>query len=106
MVSIKLEKKSNDNGVEYAKIAMKKVGALSAQALAMAIEMRKQISAKFNELSVTRAEYNAPQQDPLDITVDDEDVFPAPAHADTAPPAAPQFEDAPPLPGDDEVPFA
>ncbi len=103
VVSVKLEKKSNDNGVEYAKIVMKKVGALSPQAKSMASEMRKQIAAKFHELAITQAEYNAPQQNPIDVTVDDEDVFPAPADAT---PPAPEFEEAPPLPDDGQAPFA
>lgn len=32
--------------------------------------MRKQVSAKFNELAVTRVEYT-PQQNPMDIAADD-----------------------------------
>lgn len=103
VVSIKLVKVTNKGGVDYAKIALDKAGLLPGPVAAQAQELRRQLKEKFKEYAIVGAEYNAPQGNPLDIYPDDDDVFPPPAGE--APPA-PQFEEAPPLPDDDNLPFA
>ena len=103
VVSIKLIKVTNKGSVDYAKITLDKVGLLTAPVTAQAQELRRQLKEKFKEYALVSAEYNAPQQNSIDVTVDDEDVFPAPADAT---PPAPEFEEAPPLPDDGQAPFA
>lgn len=103
VVSVKLVKVTNKGGVDYAKIALDKAGLLPAPVAAQAQELRRQLKEKFKEYAIVSAEYNASQGNPLDINPDDDEVFPAPAGE--APPA-PQFEEAPPLPDDDNLPFA
>lgn len=109
VVSIKLTKETNKGGVDYAKITLNKAGLLPAGVVAQAKELRRQMKDKFKEMSINATEYNAPQGDPLDINPDDDinEIFPD--RTEQAPPAtdsAPQFEEAPPLPDDDNLPFA
>ncbi|MDE6260367.1 MAG: hypothetical protein K2M42_05815 [Oscillospiraceae bacterium] len=107
VVSIKLTKETNKNGVDYAKIVLNKAGLLPPDVVTQAKELRRQMKGKFMEMSINAAEYNTPRQDPADIFVDDDDLFPA--RDEQAPPPsdlAPQFEEAPPLPNDDNLPFA
>lgn len=103
VVSIKLVKVTNKGGVDYAKIALDKAGLLPGPVAVQAQELRRQLKEKFKEYAIVGAEYNAPQGDPLDINPDDDEVFTPPA-GETPP--APQFEEAPPLPDDDNLPFA
>ena len=90
-------------GVDYAKIDLDKAGLLPGPVAAQAQELRRQLKEKFKEYAIVGAEYNAPQGDPLDINPEDDEVFPPPA-GETPP--TPQFEEAPPLPDDDNLPFA
>ena len=103
VVSIKLVKVTNKGGVDYAKIALDKAGLLPGPVAAQAQELRRQLKEKFKEYAIVGSEYNAPQGDPLDINPEDDEVFPPPA-GETPP--TPQFEEAPPLPDDGNLPFA
>lgn len=62
IVSFKLEKAKNAKGVEYSKVTVEKKGLLPPAVSAAAKEMRRQIKAKYQDMTITLAEY-APAQD-------------------------------------------
>lgn len=62
IVSFKLEKAKNAKGVEYSKVTVEKKGLLPPAVSATAKEMRRQIKAKYQDMTITLAEY-APAQD-------------------------------------------
>ena len=108
VVSIKLTKDTNKNGVDFAKVALDKAGVLPPAVAAQAQELRRQLKEKFMELSINPAEYNVPQDNPLDINPDDDlnEIFPdRTEQASPATDSVPQFEEAPPLPNEDNLPF-
>ena len=108
VVSIKLTKDTNKNGVDFSKVALDKAGVLPPAVAAQAQELRRQLKEKFMELSINPAEYNVPQDNPLDINPDDDlnEIFPdRTEQASPATDSVPQFEEAPPLPNEDNLPF-
>lgn len=62
IVSFKLEKAKNAKGVEYSKVTVEKKGLLPPAVSTTAKEMRRQIKAKYQDMTITLAEY-APAQD-------------------------------------------
>ena len=92
IVSFKLEKAKNAKGVEYSKVTVEKKGLLPPAVSATAKEMRRQIKAKYQDMTITLAEY-APAQD--------QGTAPAPApdtSAATEAPDAGEFAEAGELP--------
>lgn len=59
MVSLKLEKAVNGNGVAYSKVLIEKKGLLPAAASAQAKEMRRQIKEQYQNLAITLDDYTA-----------------------------------------------
>ena len=92
IVSFKLEKAKNAKGVEYSKVTVEKKGLLPPAVSATAKEMRRQIKAKYQDMTITLAEY-APAQDQGTATA------PAPdTAAATEAPDAGEFSEAGELP--------
>jgi len=84
---------------------LSKAGLLPAAVVAQAKELRHQLKDKFMEMSVGASEYNAPAQNSLDVNPENDinEIFPeqaTPANADNN-----GFEEAPPLPDDNDLPF-
>lgn len=92
IVSFKLEKAKNAKGVEYSKVTVEKKGLLPPAVSAAAKEMRRQIKAKYQDMTITLAEY-APAQDQGAATAP-----PPEAAAGQAAPDAGEFAEAGDLP--------
>ena len=92
IVSFKLEKAKNAKGVEYSKVTVEKKGLLPPAVSAVAKEMRRQIKAKYQDMTITLAEY-APAQDQGAATAP-----PPEAAAGQAAPDAGEFAEAGDLP--------
>ena len=92
IVSFKLEKAKNAKGVEYSKVTVEKKGLLPPAVSAVAKEMRRQIKAKYQDMTITLAEY-APAQDQGAATAP-----PPEAAAGQAAPDAGEFAEAGELP--------
>ena len=92
IVSFKLEKPKNAKGVQYSKVTGEKKGLLPPAVSAVAKEMRRQIKAKYQDMTITLAEY-APAQDQGAATAP-----PPEAAAGQAAPDAGEFAEAGDLP--------
>ena len=90
IVSLKLEKAVNGNGVAYSKVLIEKKGLLPPAASAAAQEMRRQIKAKYQDLA---------------ITLDDYTAAPAPDDTQTAPTSPAEFVEVDDSDGLDDLPF-
>ncbi|MCD8196474.1 MAG: hypothetical protein LUE24_04815 [Lachnospiraceae bacterium] len=92
VVSFKLAKATNGNGIDYSTIVMEKKGTLPPATMSLAGEMRRQIKTKYKEMS---------------ISLDDYATVPAAGSETTAAPVAEttdaEFTEAP---SNDDLPFA
>lgn len=96
IVGFTLEKAQNSNGVAYSKVVVKKKGLLPPAAAAQVLQLRNQIKAQYQSMTLTLDEYvTTPAQEagkPVDVTPDASEI----AAMDGT---APAFEEAPPTDG-------
>ncbi len=74
ILSFKLEKATNANGIKYSKMVVCKKGLLPAAVAASARDLRRQLKDKYKEMAVTAGDYNAPQEpgaDYVEVTGED-----------------------------------
>ncbi len=93
LLTFKLAKATNTNGIDYSTVVIEKKGVLPPEIAAAARDMRRQIKAKYKEMTISLDDY-APAQEtkgrPIDVSAEGFDDGPTP-WADT--PA--EFQEAP-----------
>lgn len=82
VVTLKLQKATNANGIDYSTVTIEKKGILPPEAAAIAREMRGQIKSKYTEMTISLDDYGAPQlaEAPARSIPDDVPFVDAPAN--------------------------
>lgn len=99
IVSFTLEKTKNGNGTPYSKVLVKKSGLLPPAIAAQVVQLRGEIKKQYQSLAITLDDYTA-----APARSNSPDIYPSEAEAAAMEGVA--FEDAPPPPSDNELPFA
>lgn len=99
IVSFTLEKTKNGNGTPYSKVLVKKSGLLPPAIAAQVVQLRGEIKKQYQSLAITLDDYTAAQARSNSL-----DIYPSEAEA--AAMEGTVFEDAPPPPSDNDLPFA
>ena len=101
IVGFTLEKAQNSNGVAYSKVVVKKKGLLPPDAAAQVLQLRNQIKAQYQTMTLTLDEYATTPAQGQGKPVD---VYPDAAEIAAMDGTGPAFEEAPPT-KDGELPF-
>ena len=101
IVGFTLEKAQNSNGVAYSKVVVKKKGLLPPDAAAQVLQLRNQIKAQYQTMTLTLDEYAAAPAQGQGKPVD---VYPDAAEIAAMDGTGPAFEEAPPTDAGD-LPF-
>lgn len=96
LLTFKLAKATNANGIDYSTVVIEKKGILSAETAAAAKEMRRRIKTTYKEMTISLDDYTAQEQGrPADVYPDD---------AEAAAMNGTGFEEVPPH-GDEDAPL-
>jgi len=81
LLTFKLSKATNTNGIDYSTVVIEKKGVLPPEIAAAACDMRRQIKAKYKEMTISLDDYTAAQEakgKPIDVSADGFDDGPVP----------------------------